>query len=58
MHDISPPTYPAPKRFSGLGISLLLAVLLMLLSYARIIGDSQTMMFRSTVLDSMMAGSI
>ncbi len=43
---------------NNLLLALGLSVALLVLSYARIVGDSQTMVFRSEVLDTIFAGSI
>lgn len=48
----------SPSRRKNLYLCLLLGVALMLLSYARIIGDSHSMAFREEVLDTIFAGSI
>ena len=50
---------PSPPRWhDGLVLGLILAVGLLVLSYLRLIGDSQSMSFRDHVLDSLYAGSI
>ena len=46
------------SRRNNLWLSLALGLVLMLLSYARIVGDSQSMAFREEVLDTIFAGSI
>jgi arylsulfatase A-like enzyme len=51
-------TATRPALLTGLGLSLLLSIALMAISYARIAGDSQSMLFRTSVLDSLMAGQI
>jgi arylsulfatase A-like enzyme len=48
----------APARRNNLWLALGLGVLLMVLSYARIIGDSQSMQFREEVTETIFAGSI
>lgn len=48
----------SPRRFDGLLAAQGLALLLLLLSYARIVGDSQSMLFHDHVLDSVFAGPI
>jgi hypothetical protein len=57
MSAAKPPSLP-PGRLTGLGLSMLLSLALLLVSYARIAGDSQSMLFRSNVLDSLLAGQI
>jgi arylsulfatase A-like enzyme len=47
-----------PRWYAGLPLALGLAMVLLLISYSRVIGDSQTMLFRSKVLDSVFAGPI
>jgi hypothetical protein len=49
---------PGTRWYDGLPLALGLAVVLLLISYSRVIGDSQSMMFRSKVLDSVFAGPI
>ncbi len=49
---------PAKKWHDGLVLSQVLALLLLGLSYLRIVGDSQTMAFRDRVLESLYAGPI
>lgn len=50
---------PAPsRRFEGLALSQVLALLLLGLSYARIVGDSQSQLFREQVLRSIFSGPI
>ncbi len=50
---------PSTTRwYDGLPLALGLALVLMLISYSRIIGDTQSMVFRSKVLDSVYAGPI
>jgi hypothetical protein len=46
------------RRFEGLLLSLLLGLLLLFLSYLRIVGDSQSMEFHDFVLDSLFAQPI
>lgn len=57
---MSSPSTPkaVPSRWEGLPLALLLAVLFLLLSYVRILGDTQSMGFRSNVLKSIFAGDI
>jgi hypothetical protein len=52
-------THPTPRRrLEGLLPSLGLGILLLLLSHARTVGDSQSMLFHSKVLESVFAGPI
>src|SRR5690349_10058548 len=46
------------NRYEGLLVALGLGLLLLLVSFARIIGDSQSLLFHSKVLDSIFAGPI
>jgi arylsulfatase A-like enzyme len=47
-----------PSRFAGLTLALVLGLVLLLLSYVRIIPDSQSAMLRSGVFTSLFQGSI
>jgi arylsulfatase A-like enzyme len=51
-------TATASRRTDGLWLALILGVVFLLLSYVRILGDTQSMGFRNKVLDSIFAGDI
>lgn len=48
----------ATRWYDGLPLALGFALLLLLISYARVLGDGQSMLFRSKVLDTVFAGPI
>ena len=58
MHSKTPTVAAAPPRWEKLPLALTLGVLLLVLSYVRIIGDTQTEGFRSRILLAMFSGDI
>ena len=54
----SPAKASQPSTFAGLPLALLLAVLLVFLSYSRLYGDSQSAFFHSGMFTSLFAGPI